>query len=117
MPVGQNTTIHIVLYASILLILLFAVLLVKYYSHFLTDEKKGAKCESFLNLKYDDSDEECIETSRLLGHSSFMQQISTGSNTDSDLRVLRIPKDLESSRIKGLPNTRIEEPLCKRKVP
>jgi hypothetical protein len=117
MPFGHNTTLHVVLYASILLILLFAVLLVRYYSQFLTDEKKGSKTESILSLKYDDSDEECLETSYLLGNTSFMQQISTGSNTDSDLRVIRLTKDLESSKVRTMPTTRIDEVLCKRKVP
>ncbi len=110
-----RNTIHLVLYASILLILMFAVLLVKYYSRFLTDEKKGGKNESLFHLKYDDSDEECLETTSLLHHSSFMQQISTGSNTDSDLRLIRTARDLEGSRIKVLPNQKSEETLFKSK--
>lgn len=98
---------------SVLLILLFAVFLIRYYSRFLSDEKKGVKTESLLNLKYDDSDEECLKTTSLLGHSSFMQQISTGSNTDSDLRVIRRVKELESSRIRVLSKPRKEETLFK----
>jgi hypothetical protein len=39
--IPAKNNIHLLLYASILLILMFAVLLLKYYSRFFTDEKKG----------------------------------------------------------------------------
>jgi len=38
-------------------------------------------------------DDENIFAPQSLTSNSFMQQISTGSNTDSDLRVLRGPHD------------------------
>lgn len=111
------------LYGSLILVVVLATLIVKFYARFLANEKKGKQPESMFALRYDDSDEECLETSSLLRKSSFMQQISTGSNTDSDLRVMRMSPDNDSSyshlKLKNQPNARItnEEEMFKRKVP
>jgi len=44
-------------------------------------------------LRYEESDEEWMDTSSLLGKHSFQQQISTSSNTDSDFKIFKIEKD------------------------
>ena len=81
------------MYSSLFLVLICIGFTLKYYSRFFTGEKKANGSDNTLTLKYDESDEECNENVFLLGKSSFMQQISTSSNTDSDFRFAKLETD------------------------
>ena len=71
--------------ASALLIVVLVVVVIQYYRRYQQSQQKGGKQRDSYSLSFDSADE---EVELLLRERSFMQAISTGSNTDSDLRYL-----------------------------